>query len=531
VEREAGEGLRLLTGRDIAADDLIGWRNWWEGVNGLDDSAFKAQLLDLRSSDAVAQARRADSAAAALLAASQQRYRALPPPQQVTMLEDYLRSPTAELREVAVRLVLVEEVNYARDVPASIMRLVRLAITDPDARVRGVAALIVQRRNDTAGVEPLLTQVGRETSQPARVEQIRALGSLGDPSALPMLLGLLNESSPSVRTAAARGASHLATLLDANAIGQTAAAIRRAYESTDEASRSGQRQRADLIAALADLPDPPLADFYRRVLSAAPSRDILLQALRGAATLGDPNLSDIVARFVTNADPAVQEQAVRALGRTSLGFERRDILQSLLIQTDVPDSVRAAAWDALVELFPRARTSDLVSLAEFLGRNKQHDYRLSVLEALAERAQREDEPEQLAWRQHEMADLLMTQLNQPAQAAELWKRALEYSIANGPASTLQTRAENALRCHLRARQFDEAIAFAREMVERNPAFRESVGTIVKREADQFVQDGHVSDARNLIDAVLRQDPPLLNALSRSQLETQKNSLPASDSGA
>ena len=532
VEREAGEALRYLTGREIAADDLAGWRNWWMQVSALDETAFKAQLLDGRSADALASARRAESAAAALMSASQQRYRALAPPQQVAMLEEYLRSPVAELREVAVRLVLVEEVNYARDVPASIMRLVRLAITDPDGRVRAVAALIVQRRNDTAAVEPLLTQVGRETSQPARVEQIRALGGLGDPSALPMLLGLLNESSPSVRSAAARAASQLAGLLDSNAVRQTAAAIRRAYEESDATSRSGQRQRAEMITALADLNDPALASFYLRILDAPVSaREILVQALRGAATLADSNLSDPVARFVTHADPLVKEQAVRALGRTSLGFEWREVLQTLLVSRDTPEPVRRAAWEALVELFPKARTSDLVSFAEFLGRNKQHERRLDVLKALAERAERENDAEQLAWRQHEMADVLMTDLNQPAQAAELWQNALEYSIANGPASTLQTRAENALRCHLRARDFTKAIAFARDMVGRDPAFRENVGSIVKRVADDFVQAGQPSDAARLIDAVLQEDPPLLNNLSRSQLETQRKSLPATEPGA
>ena len=532
VEREAGEALRNLTGREMAADDLAGWRNWWAQVSALDEAALKAQLLDQRSAEAVANARRADSATAALLATSQQRYRGLAPPQQVALLEEYLRSPYPELREVAVRLVLVEEVNYARDVPANIMRLVRLAITDPDSRVRGVAALIVQRRNDTAGVEPLLTQVGRETNPPARVEQIRALGSLGDPSALPMLLGLLNEPSPSVRIAAARAASQLAGRLDSNAVRQAAAAIRRAYEETDAASRSGMRQRTEMITALADLNEPALASFYLRILD-TPSTptEILRQALRGAATLGEPSLSDVVARFVTHSDPAVQEQAVRALGRTSLGFERREVLQALLVRNDVPEPVRRAAWAALVELFPKARTSDLVSLAEFLGRNDQNDKRLIVLESLAARAERDNEPEQLAWRQHEMADLLMTHLNQPAPAAELWQKALEYSIANGPASTLQTRAENALRCHLRARQFDSAITFAREMVGRDPAFRESVGTIVKREADELVKAGQTTDAGRLIDAVLNEDPPLLNALSRSQLETQRRSLPAAQGGA
>ena len=95
--------------------------------------------------------------------------------------------------------------------------------------------------------------------------------------------------------------------------------------------------------------------------------------------------------------------------------------------------------------------------------------------------------------------------------------------------TIQTRAQNALRAYLRSRRFDEAIAFAREMIERDPGFEQQVGAIVKEEAQRLADQGQIDAARSLISTVLRQDPPLLarDRRSRQQLQEQLDKLPTS----
>lgn len=529
LEREAAEALRTMTGQEIAADDLAGWQAWWSAVQSLDEAAFKAMLLDAGTADAFISARRADAAAAALLAVSQQRYRALAADQKPAMLEEYLRNPVPEMREAAVRLLLREEVDFAHDVAPGVMRLVRAAIIDPDGRVRTIAALIVQRRNDTEAVDLLLAQVPRETIPAARLEQIRALGSLGDPRALPTLLGLLTNSSAGVRTASARAAAGLANTGGPDAVRQAAAAIRLAFEEADASRQGGQRQRAELLNALADLNEPSLASFYRKLL-AGPllPREVLAPALRGVATLGDTNLNNLVLPYISSDyDAQVREQAVRALGRTSLGWERYRELRALLIPANEPsDQVRRAAWEALVDLFPKARTDDLTSLSKWLQAEGLYEQRLVVLKALADEAEQAQDFAQLAWRRHEMAEVLMDSLDRPGEAADLWRKALEYNLEHGGAGTLQTRAQNALRCYVRARRFEDAIEFSNEMISRDASFRESVGFVVKSEAQTFADEGQPQEARALIDVVLRQDPPLLDARSQSQLKEQRDALPA-----
>lgn len=529
LEREAAEALRMMTGQEIAADDLAGWQAWWEQVQALDETAFKAMLLEARTADVFASARRADAAAAALLAVSQQRYRALAAEQKPAMLEEYLRSSVSEMRETAVRLLLREEVDFAHDVAPGVMRLVRAAIIDPDGRVRTIAALIVQRRNDTEAVDLLLAQVPRESLPAARLEQIRALGSLGDPRALPTLLGLLTNSSAGVRTASARAAAGLANTAGPDAVRQAAAAIRLAFEETDASRQGGQRQRAELLNALADLNEPSLASFYRTLLAGPVlPREVLAPALRGVATLGDTNLNNLVLPFISSDyDAQVREQAVRALGKTSLGFERYRDLRALLIPANEPaDQVRRAAWEALVELFPKARTEDLTSFSKWLQEQGQYERQLIVLKALADEAEQAQDFAQLAWHRHAMAEVLMDSLDRPGEAADLWRLALEYNLEHGGAGTLETRAQKALRCYLRARRFEDAIKFSNEMISMNASFRESVGIVVKSEAQTFADGGQPEEARALIDAVLREDPPLLDPLSQSQLKQQRDRLPA-----
>lgn len=532
LERDAADALRTMTGLAIAPDDLLGWQAWWERTAGLDETSFTSAIFASRVADELADERRADAAVSALLLVSRQRFRSVTPSEQPAVLEEYLRSSIPEMRETGARLVL-EEADLAHDIAPGVMRLVRAAITDPHGPVREIAAKIVQRRNDAAAIEPMLAQIGREPLQPARLAQIRALGGLRDARALPTLLGLLTDPSPGVRAAAARAAAELANASGPDAVRQAAAAIRQAFLAASPLNQNGRRQRAELITALADLNDPALSSFYRDLLNGQPrpSRDVRVQTLRGMGTLGDPNLSDTIVRFVAEddeEDPKVREEAVKALAKTSLGFERQGQLRALLQpNSETTESVRQAAWEALVTLLPKARADELNSLAGYLRKEGQHERRLVVLAALADLEAKRGDLEQLAWCRHKMADALMEDLNRPGEAADLYRQALQFSLDHsGEAGTIRARAENTLSAYLRARRFDDVIAFAGEMIRRDASFVESVGLHVKREAEALENGGHPETARQLIETVLRVTPPLLDPRSQQQLRDQLNVLPA-----
>src|SRR5690606_5614277 len=115
-------------------------------------------------------------------------------------------------------------------------------------------------------------------------------------------------------------------------IREAANAIRQAFLAADPTRQSGRRLRAELIAALADLPEPSLREFYRTLMTQPPrpSRDVRAAALRGMGTLGDPALGDTVVMAISDEDARVREEAVRALARTSRGFERANQIRPLL---------------------------------------------------------------------------------------------------------------------------------------------------------------------------------------------------------
>jgi tetratricopeptide (TPR) repeat protein len=252
-------------------------------------------------------------------------------------------------------------------------------------------------------------------------------------------------------------------------------------------------------------------------------------ALRGAATLGNEALSDTIVVYITDEDPKVREEAVKALVRSSRGFERAGDLEELLKpQSESSETVRQAAWRGLLELFPRADINTLTGFADRFKKANQPDRQLAVLRVMAAKEEESGNLEQLAWRRYEMAEVLMP--NRPTEAADLYRAALQFSIDNGGAAgTILNRARNVLIAYVRARRFDEAIAFAREMINRNASFEEEVGRIVKQEAQALTDQGQTDAARSLIGAVLRQDPPLLarDRRSRQQLQEQLDSLPAS----
>src|SRR5690606_24231309 len=130
----------------------------------------------------------------------------------------------------------------------------------------------------------------------------------------------------------------------------------------------------------------------------------------------------------------------------------------------------------LTSLFPRAQPRELENFADFFQAEGQPDRRLAVLRVIAAAEEVEGDVEQLAWRRHEMAGVLLEDLNQPSEAAELYRAALDYSLeSGGPIGTIKVREKDTLRAYLRARRFDDALAFAAERLAADPGFEESLG--------------------------------------------------------
>ena len=383
---------------------------------------------------------------------------------------------------------------------------------DPDDRVRVIAAQVLQRSADPLARDDLLAQIVRDPSAAARSAQIDALAELKDPQTLGVMLALVNDPSAAVRRKAAASAAALAAAdgTDPTAARRTAQTLRGAFDAADPATRAGRRERRDLLTALSRLNDPELLDFYVALLTRPPpaSPPVRAAALRGLATIGSDRVGDIVVSFLNDDDPRVREQAVRATGATSLGFGRADTLL-LLTQTarENDAGVRAAAWETLLRLFDKASVRDLARWPGIL--RDQPDRRLAVLGVLVDKATAGGDLDSAAsWRQ-ESGDVLLNDLDRPADAAAAYRAALHYSLDHPTAAaTIKARTESTLTALLRAGDFAGATQFAAEAIRRDRGSLEDVGRVMKLEADRFARANRPAAARSLIDAALKMDPPL-----------------------
>ena len=533
LERDAGAALARMTGLPLADDDPAGWRAWWQRSRDLSAVEFEASLLRTRA-DAVERARvRADEAAAAVYELAARQYRTLGRAEQVDMLLQHMRSPLAELRLAGARLAL-DDASFAELSPR-VAGALPAAVADPDARVRATVARVLQRRPDAGAADALLDQVAREPAAEARLEQVDALASLARPAGgaavdarvLAALLALSDDPSASVRRRATAATATLASAAGGPEVRRVSARLRERYESADAATRAGRRERRDVLSALSSLNDPDLMGFYVAVLTrpprpGAPTR---AAALRGLATIGGDRVGDVVVGFLSDEDPSVREQAVRATAATSLGFGRAETLLYLTRHDREADAtVRAAAWESILTLFPKAGVQQLAAWPTLL--KDQPERRLTVLRLLADKSEAAGDGDAAAsWRQ-EAGQVLLEDLNRPAEAASAYRAALDYSLSRpSVAATVKTRTESVLRSLLRAQDFAAATRFASETIGRDAGAVEDVGRIMKLEAERFARAGQSSAARRLIESALSMSPPL-DGRTVGQLRDYLRQLPA-----
>ena len=510
VEQDAAEALRQVTGLDLAADDLAGWAAWWDRAGGLAPAAFEAELLRTRSRAAEAERRRAAEAEAAVYLLASQAYRRLDRPAQTAMLVDDLQSPSAAIRDVGARLAL-DDASFAQTLAPPVKALIRAAVGDPDERVRTTAAKVLQRGVDPAARDALLAQVVREPSASARQAQVDALAELRDSQTLGVMLALVDDPSAAVRRKAAAAAAALAADGgERTVVRRTAETLKGTFDAADARTQAGRRERRDLLGALSRLGDPSLLDFYVALLTRPPrpSPPVRAAALRGLATIGSDRVGDIVVTFLSDDDPRVREQAVRAVGATSLGFSRADTLRLLTREGAEADAgVRRAAWETLLALFDKASVRQLAPWPGYL--REQPERRLAVLEVLVAKATGDGDADSAASWQQESGDVLLNDLDRPADAATAYRAALRYSLSHPTAAaTIKARTESVLTALLRARDFAGATSFAGGAIRRDPGSQEDVGRVMKQEANRLAVAKQAAAARSLIEAALRMDPPL-----------------------
>lgn len=469
LRRTAAEGLTDLTGLGHGTDFEL-WEAWWLAQRDVGTLRWSEQRVAYQATRARRVEAELSRAQAQILRLQQQLYNRLPPAERLAHVQQVLEQEDAAVRLLCVQwlldlltttegeakqkplatLLLRLTFDPAPDVQkAAVLALGRLPIDDeaagrlktllrrgePTVRAasaRALAQLARTNHPEAAALQkevvPLLQKALCDPAIEVVVEAAEDLGSLGDPEAGPVLLGLLQHASEPVRQAAAQALERVA---DRN-----------------------------VLEGLLELKDDAAVTVRFSVVGA------VAKAVGDGSDLEEAQLTAVVGRLGTilqrDADPGVRSRAATVLGQCAPPASLPTLWKCAQPAEDA--RVQEKAWAALIEVLVRAESVAL--LREWDGKlaeAKQGPRRLQMLGEVVARWARRADQQKLAEEAQET--LIQAQLDQgkwqtalpqirehlarPGGEADLTKR-LRWLLAAGELALQDGQRDEAHRIALEA---------------------------------------------------------------------------------
>lgn len=515
VKLAANDALVQMTGRaDLSHNDQDdqGWRQWSAQRQSLNDAAWREQVLQSRSAHQESQLRSATSTQAALKAILDKVYADAQQRKDEasvkSLILQYLNSSDAALRANGIDLVNSAFLGGQTYPTIEAHAKIRELVGDSDPTVRQRAAETLAKLNIEGALPALITQAAQEPDPAVEQVLVASIGQLRDRRAV----GFLEQKLQS--TVIALGvASKTADALDLIATDDAGARAEVAGQLWDAAQRAANSNRPDnvklqavYIQAMGPLSEPKYATEYLRLLSGANPDDLKISAFHALGELHDPNWAYQMAQRLQNeSSSAVRIAAIEGLGDIG-SFE--SVAQPLYDETtdaELDKLVRAKAWDAFQRSLRTAQSQQVLNT--WIDRlQNQPDRQVVVLEALISKlqqnAQNAGSPadrkgilDSLASYQQTAGSVYM-KLNRPDRAAVLFRQALDYYEPPGqqiqPSQVTLTLIDQLMASLLDAREYKQAVQFAREESERNPGATRGLSAAIRNRVEKLAVDGGVN---------------------------------------
>lgn len=507
IKSAASDALETMTGLAKVGNGIGEWTRWWEEAAKLDDDAFRTQILLSRASRLDQLQTRYAELSDELLVLLSEGYRLTPDAQKGDRLLGLLQSAQPAIRVAAVRIVTNDALEN-RSVPTSARELLRHMVADPSPEVRMEAVIAIRSMNDSAALDPLLTQLARERVPMVRASMAQTLGPMRNIRAVRPLLGLLGDRYVKVSEASAESLAALGTEIrkDRALSDEVASALRIVLERPTDRETEGLKGAA--LEALVPLRRRDMLPMVQQLLGSTDSTRIKRAALRVMAELHEP---DTAVSIIAALDGSRNEAGVRLEAITALGaiptFEHAETLFRRISPDVEPDAtVRAQAWTVLSELFPLATRDQLLAWSErFIA---EPDRRIVVLRALAAKLSSIGDEEALALTHQQIGETLL-KLNQTMEAIRPLEQALKYwrdrKVSNMFTESLYQLTIDAL---LRGRLFPEAASFAAQSISDHEANQQTMGTRLIAEVRSLVELEDLASAASLLNEIQRMRPSL-----------------------
>ncbi|MGA3065789.1 MAG: HEAT repeat domain-containing protein [Tepidisphaeraceae bacterium] len=526
VEIAAGDALVQMTGLDAYGHNAQQWKKWWDQNANLSESAFEDAIRASRADAFEQEVSKHTQLKANLESLLQGVYEAQASQQdRANLLIQYMHSPAPAIRKVGATIVYQDR-QTPDGAPPGTMETVRGLLDDvsPDVRAAAAQALF----NDADSAPEMVQRLGVEPDDMVRVELVNSLAHLFDPTAVSLMVKLV-QSDPSmlVQIASADGirlAAEGTTIFNDPAKEQTArAALQAALKSTGQPGT--QALRAAIVGALAAMHDPQLLQLFQSLLDPHEPEKVRFYAIHGLGNLDDPDVSDSIAASLDDQEPEIRRAAVEALGTTVQPIYITNLLKSM--NEDPDPSVQAAAWQVLQGWLGSLEEPDLATLADAL-KNGDPNKKLVALEAFRDRlikdvqsatddTKRRTLNESLAAQRQNIGDTMMD-LGQYAAAADQYQSALGYWKANeGKPDVIDTLSGDVVKSLLKAQKYTDAATFASAAIQEYDAdptlkfIEETVSSEFLLAAQDLYNSNDPSSydrATELFAAIKRMNPPL-----------------------
>jgi len=440
IRQAAALALEEMTGLTQFGQDSRKWQDWWQGVKSLSPADFADAMARNRSGAFAAVARDSDRLNRNMDRLLKSLYFTSQPDAQPRVLDSCLTNEAPEIRRTGAQIVEIDVGGGRPMTSAARSRLLTMVTSDPSPEVRGAAAAALGL--DPTAAATLLARLGQETNPDTKASLLNALALRQDPLVIQQAMGLLNDRSILVATAAADLIAAAGPVLrdpkQSALETQVQTALLAALDTAT--SPASLPLRRSLVAALAGLGNINLYDKLVSLASGAESDAVRVEAIGGLGLLARTN-TDIAANLADFVDtpgtpPALRLRAVRELASvpTTAYIDR---LVDRLHRTPEPQAdIREAIWQTIRAWMPLMGNDRLIRLAERLRDEQDFTREVEVRRFYAqqlEAAKTDDALQSAASQWETIATRELENLSKPADAATDYARDIAYylSKANG----------------------------------------------------------------------------------------------------
>ncbi len=533
----ANDALVQMTGRADLNHNDQGWRQWSAQHQGLNDIAWREQVLQSRSAHQESQLRSATGTEAALKAILDKLYAdAQQRKDEVavkSLILQYLNSSDPALRANGIDLVsnafLGGQTYPTIEAHAKIKELVG----DSDPTVRQRAAETLAKLNIEGALPVLITQAAQEPDPAVEQVLVASIGQLRDKRAVGFLEQKLN--SPAIALAVASKTADALDLIaadDAQLRSQVAGQLWNAAQHAANSNRpDGVQLQAIYVQAMGPLSESKYANDYLRLLSGQSPDDLKVAAFHALGELHDSNWAyQMAQKLQTENSAQVRIAAIEGLGEIGNFETTAQPIYEESTDNELDKRVRAKAWDVFQRSLRTAQSQQ--ALKTWIDKlQNQPDRQVIVLEAMINKLQqdaqtappteRKDLLDNVASYQQTAGKTYMD-LKNPQRAAVLFHQALDYYEPPGapiqPNQVTLTLVNQLMKALLDAKEYDQAVRFAREESARNESAFRGLSAAIRNRADELATAGGanqdrpinrlaLTDATTLIDAA-QSDPNL-----------------------